>query len=113
MVGGRAGWARLTGRPTMTARKSPPLDMDRLFRELGEIQDELSGIQRRRRARDRAPPLWNRVDTDFPTQPKRVRVTLRLDEDVLAWFRAQGVGHQARMNAALRAYMLFKLAKLG
>lgn len=97
----------------MTARKPPPLDMDRLFRELGEIQDELHGVQRRRRARDRAPPLWSRVDADFPTQPRRVRVTLRIDEDVIEWFRAQGVGHQARMNAALRAFMLFKLAKLG
>jgi uncharacterized protein (DUF4415 family) len=113
MVGPRAGWARLTGRPTMTARKPPPLDMDKVFRELGEIQDELHDLQRRGRARDRAPPLWARVEKDFPTQPRRTRVTLRIDEDVMDWFRAQGVGHQARMNAALRAYMLYKLAKLG
>ena len=31
--------------------------------------------------------------------------SLRLDPDVLAWFKAQGKGYQTRMNAVLRAYM--------
>jgi len=33
------------------------------------------------------------------------QLTVRLDEDVLAWFRAQGPGYQSRMNAVLRAYV--------
>lgn len=33
------------------------------------------------------------------------QITLRLDSDVVEWFRAQGVGYQTRMNALLRAYM--------
>ena len=33
------------------------------------------------------------------------QVTLRIDADVLDWFRAQGKGYQSRMNAVLRAYM--------
>ena len=33
-------------------------------------------------------------------------VSLRVDEDVLNWFKAQGKGHLSRMNAVLRAYML-------
>jgi uncharacterized protein (DUF4415 family) len=32
-------------------------------------------------------------------------LSLRVDADVLAWFRAQGGGYQTRMNALLRAYM--------
>jgi uncharacterized protein (DUF4415 family) len=32
------------------------------------------------------------------------QVTLRIDADVLDWFRAQGKGYQSRMNAVLRAY---------
>lgn len=31
-------------------------------------------------------------------------VTLLLDRDVLAWFRAQGKGYQGRINAVLRAF---------
>lgn len=34
-------------------------------------------------------------------QPKK-QVTLRLDQDVLDWFRAQGSGWQSRINEALR-----------
>lgn len=32
-------------------------------------------------------------------------VTLRLDPDVLAWFRNSGRGYQTRMNAVLRAFV--------
>ncbi len=32
-------------------------------------------------------------------------VSIRLDADVLEFFRAQGKGYQTRMNAVLRAYM--------
>jgi uncharacterized protein (DUF4415 family) len=39
-----------------------------------------------------------------PIPPKR-QITLRLDADVLEWFRAQGAGYQTMINALLRAYM--------
>lgn len=37
--------------------------------------------------------------------PSKVLLSLRIDADVLEWFRAQGTGYQSRMNALLRAYM--------
>jgi len=39
-----------------------------------------------------------------PAQTKSL-LSLRVDSDVLAWFRAQGRGYQSRMNALLRAFM--------
>jgi uncharacterized protein (DUF4415 family) len=41
-----------------------------------------------------------------PERPGKKPVTVRLDADVLEWFKAQGKGHLTRMNAVLRAYML-------
>jgi uncharacterized protein (DUF4415 family) len=38
-----------------------------------------------------------------PVGPK-ASVSLRIDADVLAWFKAQGRGYQTRMNAVLRAF---------
>ena len=35
--------------------------------------------------------------------PKEL-VSLRIDADVLNWFRASGAGYQTRINAVLRAY---------
>lgn len=35
----------------------------------------------------------------------KVAISLRVDDDVLAWFRAGGPGYQTRMNAVLRSYM--------
>lgn len=37
-------------------------------------------------------------------QPK-ASVCMRLDRDVLDWFKSQGKGYQTRINALLRAYM--------
>ncbi len=38
-----------------------------------------------------------------PFSPKRA-ISLRVDPDVLEWFRAQGAGWQTRMNEVLKAY---------
>lgn len=37
--------------------------------------------------------------------PKKQSVTMRLDSDVLAWFKQQGKGYQTRINQLLRRYM--------
>ena len=40
-----------------------------------------------------------------PAADKR-QITIRVDADVLDWFRGQGKGYQTHMNAVLKAYML-------
>jgi uncharacterized protein (DUF4415 family) len=37
--------------------------------------------------------------------PPKQPVTLRLDADVLTWFKSQGQGYQTRINKLLRSYM--------
>lgn len=37
--------------------------------------------------------------------PRKAQLTLRVDKDVLEWFRKQGQGYQTKINALLRAYM--------
>ena len=46
--------------------------------------------------------FWRRARVVVP--PGKQSVHLRVDRDVLDWFRAQGRGHLTRMNAVLRAY---------
>jgi len=36
---------------------------------------------------------------------RKQQLTLRLDADVLAWFKGLGKGYQTRINSLLRAYM--------
>ncbi len=38
-------------------------------------------------------------------RPIKQQITLRLDADMLAWFRSLGSKYQTRINAALREYM--------
>lgn len=37
--------------------------------------------------------------------PRKQQITLRIDADVLDWFKSKGKGYQSRINALLRAYM--------
>ncbi|MFQ6030979.1 MAG: BrnA antitoxin family protein [Dehalococcoidia bacterium] len=37
--------------------------------------------------------------------PSKQLICLRVDQDLLDWFKGQGKGYQTRMNAVLRAYM--------
>jgi uncharacterized protein (DUF4415 family) len=46
--------------------------------------------------------FWKSAEVVMPT-PKEI-VTMRLDADLLRWFRQQR-GYQTRINAILRAYM--------
>lgn len=36
--------------------------------------------------------------------PPKASIALRIDADVLEWFKSQGPGYQTRMNAVLRAF---------
>jgi len=40
----------------------------------------------------------------LPQAPRKAAISLRLDADVLDWFKGQGPGYQTRINAVLRAY---------
>jgi len=38
-------------------------------------------------------------------EPVKVSVSMKIDADVLAWFKSQGSGYQTRINKALRDVM--------
>jgi len=43
--------------------------------------------------------------------PKKKAISIRVDEDVLDYFRREGRGYQRRMNAVLRSYVQQKKSK--
>ncbi|MEM0990278.1 MAG: BrnA antitoxin family protein [Pseudomonadota bacterium] len=51
------------------------------------------------------PGGWFMAESSAPCTPQKDRLTLRVDRDVLGWYRKLGRGYQARMNLVLRAYM--------
>ena len=50
--------------------------------------------------------FWD--DAVVVTPPPKEAISLRVDGDVLDWFRRQGPRYQTRMNAVLRSYMTVK-----
>ncbi len=69
--------------------------------------DAMTRVDIERRADEDEGPLpegWEKtVIIGLP--PGKDAVKLRVDRDVLAWFRQGGKGYQTRMNAVLRAFV--------
>ncbi len=47
--------------------------------------------------------FWKNATVVMP-EDRKTQVTIRLDPDVLRWFKDQGAGYQTRINAVLRSY---------
>ena len=47
--------------------------------------------------------FWKTAKLVMPE--RKVPVSLRLDRDVVDWFKSHGRGYQSRINAVLRSYM--------
>jgi uncharacterized protein (DUF4415 family) len=45
------------------------------------------------------------VRRGLPAAKSKEQVTLRIDSDVLEWFKSRGRGYQTQINTLLRAYM--------
>ncbi|MCF8209282.1 MAG: BrnA antitoxin family protein [Rhodoferax sp.] len=54
--------------------------------------------------RQTAPVQWIRPGKMLPVENKR-QITLRVDADVLSFFKGTGKRYQSRINAALREYV--------
>jgi len=76
----KTDWARLKARatPAVPSTEHPEADIRHIVR----------GVVRRG-----LKPL-----------PSKASISLRVDQDVLEWFRAQGPGYQTRINSVLRAF---------
>ena len=77
-----------------------------------------SGIYQRRKRVKTDPTLdevremrtWMVAERGEFYRPVKEQITLRLDKDVIAWFKAGGEGYQTRINEALREHVLSKLS---
>ncbi|HRK96038.1 MAG TPA: BrnA antitoxin family protein [Rhodospirillales bacterium] len=79
---GRSDWSKVDA--------IPEKELERLVAEEGEEGELVEG--------------WaETIEIGMP-RPK-IHMNLRIDADVVDWFRAQGSGYQTRMNAVLRAFM--------
>jgi len=53
----------------------------------------------------RGPAKVSREELNQWYKVRKLPITLRLDADVLAWFKKKGAGYQTRINEALRKVM--------
>lgn len=75
------------------------LDEIRKMRECGLDKTDADAP----RAESLGEDFWRSARVVLP--PGKTSVHLRLDNDVVEWFRSRGKGHLTRMNAVLRAYV--------
>lgn len=54
------------------------------------------------------PDQWRGAERGKFYRPLKRQITLRIDADVVEWFKAQGSGYQTRINEVLREAMIGK-----
>ena len=86
-TGSQTDWQRLKDVPDATITKAAESDPDNL-----PLDDAFFETARR------LPP-------SALLKEAKQQITLRIDADVLEWFRASGAGYQSKMNAVLKAYV--------
>ena len=47
--------------------------------------------------------FWNDADVIFPG--KKIHLSIRLDDDIVHWFKRFGRGYQTKINSVLRTYI--------
>jgi uncharacterized protein (DUF4415 family) len=47
--------------------------------------------------------FWKNAKLVIPDQ--KAKISIRLDKDILEWFKAEGKGYQTKINAVLRSYV--------
>lgn len=127
-VSSRSASSKAKGSPSSTRREGTrrrvrTLSISSLLGEVDESPDtdirsatfeELRDMERRGELYPTRPDaeeielddsFWAHAKVIPPLFPRKASVHLRLDQDVLDWFKAQGKGHLTRMNAVLKAYV--------
>jgi len=71
------------------------------------MQDTRSDLTDREIDYSDIPPtdakFWEKAQVVLP--PVKSHLSLRLDEDIVEWFKRQGAGYQTKINAVLRSYV--------
>lgn len=49
--------------------------------------------------------FWKNATVVMPDDRRKTQITAKFDTDVVDWFKQQGSGYQARMNAVLKSYV--------
>ncbi|NNU81615.1 DUF3022 domain-containing protein [Halovulum dunhuangense] len=95
----------------MTERKRTRAEEKAYIQLLINLNEQESWIRAYRKKQTLIPSDWYSVERKVPVTPKRSKVTLRVDDRALRWFRRMGPGWQARVDAVLQAYMLSVISK--
>jgi uncharacterized protein (DUF4415 family) len=74
-------------------------DWKRLDRQTSVQTDPIA--MKDRDGRPMTDEEWARAEV---VHPRKVAVGIKLDNDVLGWFKSQGKGYQTRINTVLRRY---------
>jgi len=83
----------MTGKPKKTKRKGRARP-GRIAWLHASVEDDLLSLAEERGAESR----WNR--------PRKRRISLRVDTEVVDWFKSKGPGYQTRINRILRRVMM-------
>ena len=90
------------GADNFTAERDAELRKNIDFSDIPEIKDFSDCPKQTKEELAQFQP-WYEVHQDW-YKPTKTEIHIRIDTDVLEWYKSQGKGYQTKMNAVLRAH---------
>ena len=78
--------------------------------EVHSLDEELEQAVREDPDQELLDEEWFRT-AELVVPGEKKRITMRVDQDVISYFKRKGRGYQTRMNAVLKAYVLHQKKK--
>ncbi|HTR66045.1 MAG TPA: BrnA antitoxin family protein [Terriglobales bacterium] len=85
----------MTAKPKKTKRKKIRKRPGRVGRLRASMEEDVRNLLE---GESREEARWNR--------PRKQQISLRLDTEVVDWFKSRGAGYQTRINRILRRVMM-------
>ncbi|MGC8203047.1 BrnA antitoxin family protein [Aliiroseovarius sp. PTFE2010] len=93
----------------MPLTRTDRLNMERLSRNLNYLDDENLALEQ---VQAKVPEAWHTLEEDIEVFETKTKITLRLDNSVVKFYRAMGPGYQTRINRILATYAQMQIANL-
>ena len=82
--------------------------LSNMIHDLDEMDRDMALLKKTMRL---VPIGWGKATRQASCAPQKKKMTIRLEADVLDWYRRLGLGYQKRINQVLRAYMHAVISK--
>ncbi|MEO8530972.1 MAG: BrnA antitoxin family protein, partial [Deltaproteobacteria bacterium] len=94
--------------PSKVGTRSERLARERMLNHIHALESDDQFLET---IREKIPVAWRTLERDIDVSEPKVKVTMRIDESVIKFYRAMGTSYQERMNRILATFAQYRIGR--